>query len=116
MPDKYERQQPVYPQLTQAQWAFLSTLTDQRCANLIETADFVSDLPEQTRDFLSKAKPTTLEWLQDLREEEVVGLKAYLRLRSSTSYVAWAIGGIIGGIVAVITFWNAISPFFRAPK
>jgi hypothetical protein len=92
--------------LTAAQEALLTALTDQRCANILESADFIHDLSHKQKDFLTQADPATLDFLRTLRPEEVKGLQAYLTLRSTSWYLAWAIGALITGLVLVLTLWN----------
>lgn len=98
-------------EVTEAQHVFLTALSDQRVANIIESADFIHDLSAKQKDFLTQADPATLDFLRTLRPDEVKGLQAYLLLRSTSSYLAWGIGAVVGGLVAVLFLWDHIKPF-----
>lgn len=102
--------------LTAAQEALLSAFTDQRCANILESADFIHDLTRAQKDFLTQAQPETLEFLRSLRKEEVEGLQAYLTLRSTGSYIAWAVAALAAGMVTVLLLWNQGKIFFAGWK
>lgn len=109
--DEKAYQQPAleYPVITREQHAFLSMLTSQRCANLVEAIDFYTDLPEPVKRMLETANPETIEFLRELRKEEVQGLKSYLLLRSTGSYLAWGVGALVGAIIAGSALYNTIT-------
>lgn len=103
-------------ELTAAQAAMWAAFTDQRCANFVAAADFVADLSEHQKAFLLRAKPETLEFLADLRPEEVKGLQAYLLLRTTGKYLFWGLTAIIGGMTAVMILWDKAKIFFQGSK
>lgn len=109
-------QKPVYPEITVAQWEVLSAWTDQRCTNMLDAADFLSDLTEKQKAFLKQAEPETLDFLRRLRPEEVKGLEAYLLLRSTSSYLAWGIGSIVVGLAAILLLWDRAKLIFAGVK
>ena len=102
--------------MTKAQEALLTALTDQRCVNILEAADFISDLSPAQKAFLQQAEPVTLNFLRTLREEEVRGLQAYLALRSTSWYLAWGIGALVGGLTTILVLWNNIKAYFAVAK
>jgi hypothetical protein len=103
-------------ELTAAQAAMWAAFTDQRCANFVAAADFIADLSDHQKAFLSKAKPETLEFLADLRAEEVKGLQAYLLLRSTSKYLFWGVTAILGGLTTVLILWDKAKVFFMGSK
>lgn len=81
--------------LTEPQRVLLTTLTDQRVANLINLADVIGDMNVDgleflrrlgdprfaaLTNFLSHAKPETLVFLTEARPEEVANLEEGIRL------------------------------------
>lgn len=82
----------------------------------MECADFVHDLTEKQKAFLTQADPVTLDFLRTLRPEEVKGLQSYLLLRSTSSYLAWGIGSIVIGITAMLILWDRVKLFFAGAK
>ena len=103
-------------ELTAAQAAMWAAFIDQRCANFVAAADFVADLGEHQKAFLTKAKPETLDFLADLRPDEVKGLQAYLLLRSTSNYLFWGVVAIGGGLTTVLVFWNNIKIYLAGSK
>jgi hypothetical protein len=91
---------PAYPEITPAQWAVLSAWTDQRCANMMGGADFVSDLSPEAKAFLRGADKAKIKQLNS-------NLEFY-----ATSKAIWRflwIGGSV--LVGLVTFWKAIGEY-----
>jgi hypothetical protein len=91
---------PVYPEITRAQWAVLAAWTDQRCENMMEAADFVSDLSPAAKDFLRSAD-----------EEKIKQLNSNLEFYT-TSKAIWRflwIGGSV--LVGVATLWKTLGEY-----
>lgn len=103
-------------QLTPAQQAMWEAFTDQRCANFVEAADFISDLKDYQKNFLSQSNKETLEFLRTMRAEEVKGLQAYLALRSTGSFMLWGLGTLVAGFIGVTTIWGTVSGWFKGIK
>lgn len=112
MPDR-----PHYPEITQAQWATLVALTDQRCTNLLDAADFIADLPEETRDFLRQAKPETLEFLRDARPEEIGKLKDGIQLVVATQLLGrvgrWTVVTLFGTFMGMLLLWDKVAAWWK---
>lgn len=111
----------------QLQHDFWRMMTVQRIANVVQLADIIGDMSadglellrkmgdkdrKALRKFFLQAENDTFEFLADLRPEEVKGLKAYLILRSTGSYMAWGIGATLGGIIAVGALYNMLVGWF----
>lgn len=95
-----ERGPPVYPKITRAQWAVLSAWTDQRCQNMMESADFVADLSPEAKEFLRKADKDKIEQLNS-------NLEFY-----STSKAIWRfiwVGGSV--LVGAATLWKTLGEY-----
>lgn len=105
-----------WPKLTHAQRAMWEAFTDQRCANFVSAADFISDLKDYQKDFLSQSGKETLEFLRTMRPEEVKGLQAYLALRSTGSFMLWGIGTLVAGFIAVTSVWGTVSGWLKGIK
>jgi hypothetical protein len=52
---------PHYPEITESQWALITALTDQRCNNILDAADFISDLSDEAKVFLKNADKAKIE-------------------------------------------------------
>jgi mannose/fructose/N-acetylgalactosamine-specific phosphotransferase system component IID len=63
MTDRRDTRNPVYPEITRAQWEVLTAWTDQRCTNMMESADFISDLSPEAKLFLKNADKDKIEQL-----------------------------------------------------
>lgn len=102
MPDR----RPVYPELTQAQWEVLSALTDQRCANILEGADFIHDLSEEAKEFLRKAD-----------KQKIRNLNSTLDSWNAAGIIwkfIWVGGATAFGLFVGITqFWDAVSKYLK---
>jgi hypothetical protein len=91
---------PVYPEITRAQWAVLSAWTDQRCENMMEAADFVSDLSPEAKAFLKSAD-----------KKKIGQLNANLDFYSNTKAIwrfLW-IGGSM--LVGAATVWKTLGDY-----
>lgn len=100
-----EHHRPVYPELSDAQWALLVSFTDQRCSNLMEAADFIADLSPEAKEFLRTADRKKIKALNDNTEF------------FATSKAVWKFlwiggGGIIAVVIAISQLWKAIGDFF----
>jgi mannose/fructose/N-acetylgalactosamine-specific phosphotransferase system component IID len=90
----------TYPEITKAQWAVLEAMTDQRCANLLEAADFISDLSPEAKAFLKSADKKKIQSLNE-------NIEFY-----STSKAVWKflwIGG--GAIMALLAAWKTLGDY-----
>jgi hypothetical protein len=97
---------PAYPEITRAQWAVLSAWTDQRCENMMESADFVADLSPAAKKFLKEADEKKIEQLNSNMEF------------FATSKAVWKflwIGGatLFGLVVGISQLWEHISKYFK---
>lgn len=91
---------PAYPEITRAQWAVLSAWTDQRCENMMESADFVADLSPAAKKFLREAD-----------EKKIKQLNANLEFYA-TSKAIWRflwIGGSM--LVGAATIWKTLGEY-----
>jgi hypothetical protein len=115
-----ERERPQYPELTDAQWSFLHALTDQRATNFLEASDFVSDLSREAKDFLRNAKPGTLTFFKDLRDDEVLELGNAIEnaraFRRGGRLLKWGIGTSFVTFVGMTVIWDKVSAFFKVGK
>lgn len=105
MPDR-----PVYPELTQAQWEVLSAFTDQRCANILESADFIHDLSPEAKEFLRTAD-----------KKKIKELNSNLDFMNAAGIIwkfIWVGGATAFGLFIGITqLWETISKYFKVvPK
>lgn len=91
---------PTYPHITRAQWAVLSAWTDQRCENMMEAADFISDLSPEAKKFLRDADKTKIEQLNS-------NLEFY-----ATSKAIWRFFWIAGSVlVGGATLWKTLGEY-----
>lgn len=109
-----------FPELTEAQEAFLVSMTTQRVANLLETADFVADLSREAKDFLREAEPETLEFLRKARSSEIKelerGIDLVRAMKTAGRFVRWTVIVVFGCWVGFMTVWDRIASFFSFPK
>lgn len=110
-----------YRGLTDAQEALLVALTDQRCANLMATADFVADLSDDAKNFLREAKPSTLRFLKDARDFEIAELESGIELvrafKTAGRVVRWTVVTLFGAFVGAALIWDKISGWMKTqPK
>lgn len=110
---------PKYPEITEAQWAALVALTDERCKGLLEAIDLVRDLPDETRDFLRSAKPETVTFLREARPEEIAKLQEGIQLVVATQLLGrvgrWTVVTLFGTFVGMMIIWDKVSAWFKAP-
>jgi hypothetical protein len=115
MPDR-----PKYPEITQAQWAALVALTDDRCSGLLEAIDFIRDLPDETREFLRDAKPETVKFLREARPEEIAKLQEGIQLVVATQLLGrvgrWTVVTLFGTFIGVMMIWDRMAAWFKAAK
>lgn len=91
---------PVYPHITKAQWAVLSMMTDQRCANMMEAVDFVADLSAEAKEFLKSADKVKIEKLN-------ANLEFF-----ATSKAVWKFLWIGGGMMmTVLAVWKTLGDY-----
>jgi hypothetical protein len=109
-----------FPEVTQAQWAVLQALTDQRCANLMEAADFIADLPEETKNALMQGDKETWVFLRRLRPEELGELGNAIEnaraFRKAGKMVRWSIVTLFGAFVGMSVIWDKISFLWKSAK
>ncbi len=117
MPDP---NRPQYPEITAAQWTLLASLTDQRVVNLLEASDFVSDLSKEAKDFLQTAKPTTLTFFKDLRDDEIKELGNAIEnaraFRRGGRLLRWGIITLFGTFVGMTVIWDKVSALLKGGK
>ena len=111
---------PKFPEITAAQWAVLSAFTDQRCANLLEAADFIADLPEETKTALMQGDKGTWEFLRRLRPDELNELGNAIEnaraFRRAGKMVRWSIVTLFGTFVGMSVIWDKVSWLWKSPK
>jgi hypothetical protein len=107
-----------YRGLTDAQEALLVALSDQRCANLLATADFVADLSPEAKEFLREAKPKTLTFLKDAREAEIAELENGIELvrsfKTAGRVVRWTVVTLFGAFIGLTLIWDKISGWVKS--
>lgn len=96
---------PAYPQITRAQWAVLSAMTDQRCEHMMEAMDFVSDLSPEAKDFLRKADKKKIKELNS-------NLEFFATSRAVWKFLM--IGGamLVSIVVGISQLWKAFGEHF----
>jgi hypothetical protein len=127
--------------MTDVQAAFWVALTDQRCADLFDAADFISTLSNEGRiflrsadpgalkalqgvairkevaEFLRDAKPETLTFLREARAEEIEKLAAgigYVTAFSATGRVMKiGIITLFGAFVGMTIIWDRIAGWLK---
>jgi hypothetical protein len=96
---------PVYPEITEAQWAVLSAWTDQRCAHMMDAADFIADLSPEARSFLLGADKEKIKALNN-NMDFFANSKAVWRF-------LWIGGGIVVAfMVAIAQAWKTFGDIF----
>lgn len=110
MPDRYQEDEhgpsrsghryPAYPQITRAQWAVLSAMTDQRCEHMMEAMDFVADLSPEAKAFLKTADKEKIDQLND---------NMHFYSASKTIWKFLWIGG--GVVVAGLQAWKTFGDY-----
>ena len=105
-----------FPDLTEAQEAFLVSLTTQRVANLMETADFISDLGNEAKDFLREAEPDTLKFLRKARSTEIKelerGIELVRAMKTTGRLIRWTVIIVFGCWLGAISIWDRIAGLF----
>jgi hypothetical protein len=109
MPDDEKR----YPALPLTVRRFLETLSDQDVVNIVDMADFYARLPRQSRDFLLQAKPETLQWLRDARQDEIEKLDRATQLANAAGVMAgvikWGMATFLGALIFASQAGDAIT-------
>lgn len=119
--------------LTDPQRVLLTTLTDQRVANLLNLADVIGDMNadgleflrrlgdprfEALTNFLSHAKPETLVFLTEARPEEVANLEEGIRLVVALQLLGrvgkWSIVTLFSAFVGTILIWDKVTAWLKA--
>lgn len=97
---------PKYPEITQAQWEVLRALTDQRCTNLLASADFISDLDDAAKEFLRTADKEKIKELNDMirfvQSVAVVGKFAW-----------WGSASCLAIFLGITQLWDTISKYIK---
>jgi hypothetical protein len=110
--------------------AYLETLDGEGVVSLANAVRFYDDIskPRDGKiapiDFLRNAKPRTLEWLKDARQEEIDQLDEAIKLvrsgRTVGRFMKWAVVTMIGAFILMSQFGDAVSKLFGplrgAPK
>jgi len=100
-----EHVKQMQPEMTDVQRAFWVGLTDQRIANIWESADFISELSPDAKEFLRRADKKKIEELEST-----------LRFMDATNIVwkfLWVGGATIFGLaVGIAQFWDWLSKYF----
>lgn len=89
---------PQYPELTPAQWSVIAALTDQRCANILEAADFISDLSPEAKAFLKSADRAKIAQM-------IANLEFYRTSRAIWRFLLVG-GSFLIGLATVVKFVN----------
>ena len=119
--------------MTAAQLAALTMLTEQRGLNLLQLADIIGDMTPRGLEFLRRlgdpshddltefllhAEPETLKFLGDLREEEVATLKDGIRLVVAVQLLGrvgkWSVVTLFGALVGSILIWEKVTTWLKA--
>lgn len=119
-------------ELTDGQLYALTTLSEQRGANIIQLADLVGDMNadgleflrrlgdprhEALTNFLSRAKAETLTFLAEDRPEEIDNLQAGLRIVVSIQLIGrilkWSVVGFLMFFAAAATFGEKVSTWLK---
>ncbi|SNS35728.1 hypothetical protein SAMN05216374_0959 [Tardiphaga sp. OK246] len=119
--------------LTEPQRVLLTTLTDQRVANLLSLADIIGDMNadgleflrrlgdprfEALTNFLSHTKPETLTFLTEARPEEVANLQEGIRLVVALQLLGriskWGAVTFFGVFVSMVLIWEKVSAWLKA--
>jgi mannose/fructose/N-acetylgalactosamine-specific phosphotransferase system component IID len=96
---------PVFPELTEAQFAVLNALTDQRCANMMEAMDFVSDLSPEAKAFLKSADKDKIQKLTD-------NMTFFATTKAVWRFL-WIGGGVLlGFVVGLSQLWKEFGDHF----
>jgi hypothetical protein len=118
--------------MTEAQLAALTMLTEQRGLNLLQLSDIIGDMTpmgleflrrlgdpshaELTR-FLTQAHPETFDLLADLREDEVETLKSGIKIVVAIKIVGtlmkWGLGGLIAAFITMATVGKEVSAWLK---
>lgn len=106
--------------------AWLETLDGEGVTGLADAIRFYRDIsmPRSGKtsplDFLTNAKPRTLEWLRDARKEEIDQLDEAIKLvrsgRTVGRFMKWAIITTIGAFLLMSQFGDAVSKLLALVK
>ena len=111
---------PHFPEITRAQWAYLSALTDQRITNSLEAADFISDLSKEAKDFLRNSRPATLTFFKELRADEILELGNAIEnaraFRRGGRLLRWGAITLFGTFVSMTVIWDKVSTWLKVTK
>jgi hypothetical protein len=97
--------QPVYPEITRAQWAVLTAMSDQRCANMIEAMDFVADLSPEAKEFLQKADRKKIRQLNE-------NMDFFAASRTIWKFLWIGGGSFVGVVLGAIHLWKTFGEYF----
>jgi hypothetical protein len=120
-------------ELTDGQLFALTMLSEQRGANLIQTADLIGDMNADGLEFLRRlgdprydaltrflasAKPETLTFLTEARPEEVLNLQEGIRLVVAIQLLGriskWGAVTFFGVFVSMILIWEKVAGWLKA--
>lgn len=96
---------PVYPEITQAQWAWLVAKTDQRLVHDLEAGDFIAELPDHIKSWLkSEPDPDVLKWLSKADKAKLDKFDAAMTFMDNMAFMSkWLLKGL-GVLAFTITF------------
>ena len=105
LPEERNWRQPTYPEITHAQWAVLSAMTDQRCEHMMEAMDFYADLSPEAKNFLKSADKNKISELED-------NLNFFHTSKAIWRFVYIGGGMLVGGFVLFGQFWKTFGDYF----
>lgn len=104
--------------MSDVQAAFWQGLTDQRVANMWDSADFIAELRPEARDLLRNADPKTMKWLERASEDDIAQLDYAIKFIGASKLLgraAWIVGATLFGIaIGVMTIWDRVKTLFVA--
>lgn len=106
-----------YADLPDEAKAFLESINAQNIGDIHAAFRFYGRLGEPAKKFLLNAKPKTMEWLTEAREDEITKLDRTVKLANASQtvgkFLAWAIGIFIGMFMAAAQFGESIARLFN---
>jgi len=100
--------------MTEAQKQFWVGMTPQRVANMWDAADFIADLPNESKDLLRNADKSTLKWMERARPEEIEQLQRSIKIMEASKLltkVFWFL--ITGAILTLLDVWQKLAAFVK---
>ncbi len=132
---EYDQDPEWMRELTPPQRAFFRILTDQRVANMVAAGDLVGDMDADgvqliralgtdeyraLRQFMWRCKPEVLEFLYEMRKQEIEELEAaietYLAFKRTGRVMKWGAITLFGAFIGMLAIWDKITTIFRIQK